>query len=478
MNRTVWVHGGLLGIALLAAYFVWTREPTTVSEDEVQIVNLRGDLDRVVYASDERTVEINQRKDDRGLYHWVRVETWETPPPKPKAPVPPPNTNSVPTRPGEVGKPAMQNSAPMRKMDSPIAVPKPGVAPTKEVKKAVGDKAVGDKESLRQDPKANLDQDQLSSRTDKSKSAVEPAKRLEAAPSPAASRLSGQGNAASPTIKAGQKPESNTPVNTTALKQEIKPEPKVRKVQEFTGNKSTEELMKNLSTLTSLRALGKVDADKLKAFGLTDTKKSLTLVSNSIPRVFLIGGNTYGNMDVYIQDKEDGRVYVVHPKSLQDFQYAEFRLMERNLHSFDQSDIERAVVTLKNGKKTLVQQNRKEPTNAYWADENTPNKKQVFYRNWINKVFRINILEYVAPSKKLEGLNPILTIEYFSGSRKLGSMQLFKQESTKPPAGGNPADLTAGGDYFVQSETTRQFAKISRAFGDELSRDIPNLLKE
>ncbi len=411
MKRPVMLHGVLLTAGLCAAYLTWTRDQTG-AEDEVQIVSLRAGLDRAIYKAEDRTVEIERRKDGQGSYHWLHVETWESPPPPPPPPAPAPT-------------------------------PTPAPAPdTKAEPKAEGKKA----EPKQAEPKK-----------------AEPKKA--------------EGKKAEPKADAKQDPHAGHGHGAPTLAPPPPPRPKVKKVQEFKGSKSADELMKGLASLSAVRSLGPIsDPEKLKAFGLEGSKKTLTLVSGSSPRVFVIGGNTYGNMDTYLQDKQDGRVFVVRPRLLQDFLYAEFRLVDRMLHAFDPVDIERAIVTAPAGRKELVQQNRRDPAGAYWADAATPDKRKDFYRNWMSKVMRLSGMEYVQPGKKLEGAKLLVTLEYLGGGKRLGECKLYKAQTMIPGVAGSTE--TGAGDYYAISENSRAMVKLSRPLGEEIERDIGNLMKE
>lgn len=391
MNRPVLVHGLLLGLALVAAYFVWTRDPST-SEDEIPILSVRSGLDRVVYSAPERTVEINRKKDDQGSYYWIRAEKVE------EKPVTPPKPPAPPAKPdaGPAAKPA-------------------------------GDKDKNAKPTA--------------------------AKPADGGPAAAA------------------KPDAGPPAKPAKTK--------VRKVQEFKGNKAAEDLMKALSNLAAIRSLGAVEPDKLKAFELEKSEKTLTLVTGSSPRTLIVGGNTYGNMDVYIQDKQDKRVYVVRPRQLQDLQYAEFRLVDRDLHAFPGADVERAMISTGKAKKTLVQQNRRDPANAFWADEAAPEKRKEFYRNFMGKLLRLQAVEYVPPKQKPDNLTEILAVTYQVTGGKRGFLRLFRRDTGAklpvPTATPTPGEEK---EYYAVTDNTRGQVKLSSRLADEIARDIDNLMKD
>jgi hypothetical protein len=223
-----------------------------------------------------------------------------------------------------------------------------------------------------------------------------------------------------------------------------------------------------------------VDKDKLKAFGLEESKKTLTLISGSSPRTFIIGGNTFGNQDVYVQDRQDRRVYVVRPRNLQDLQYAEFRLVDRELHSFSPSDVESAALVAGKRRKELVQKSRRDPSKAFWVDANAPEKKKDFYRNFMGKLLRLQAMEYVPPKEQKKGLAEVLRVEYRVASGKRGFLRLYRSAPPPPllPGAKPPTPPPSGKEYFGISNNTRAQVKINARLVDEVVRDIENLMKD
>jgi len=281
----------------------------------------------------------------------------------------------------------------------------------------------------------------------------------------------------------GQKPQASdatdggAAADGRAKPDTVPPKPKMIKVtkhQEFKGNPSADELLKGLATLTAVRSLGTVEKDKLKSFGLEESKKTLTLVAGSSPRTFIIGGNTFGNRDLYIQDRQDKRVYVVRPRLLEDLQYAEFRLVDRDLYGFTSSDVERATVVAGKRRKVLSQQNRRTPTSAFWADAAEPTKKKDFYRNFMGKLLRLQAMEYLKPDEKKSGLVELLSVECQLAAGKQASFKLYE--------GGPPAIAPAKGqpmkDYYAVSTNSRSMVKINARLADEVARDIDALMKD
>jgi len=254
---------------------------------------------------------------------------------------------------------------------------------------------------------------------------------------------------------------------------------KVPKTKQFLGNKEVLDLMEQLSKLSAVRSLGLVASDKLKEYGLSDKKKVLTLVSGATPRVFIIGSTTYGNMDTYLQDKADGRVYVVRPKYLEGIQYAEYRFMERDPFGIDPTEIDRITVTAEGKSKSILQQNKRDPAAIFWADENSPTKKNELYKTWTNNLLRLRVSEYFAREEKSSGEKQRLKVEFFRGEKSLGSVTLFERanQATLPLALPNDKQPPAGTvEYLVFSTHTRSNAKVVNTLAEEILRDLPAIL--
>ena len=467
MTRSVFVTGSLLATSLVAAFFVATREPSTTSSDEnIRIVNMRN-IDSVRYESDKRKVSIITKKDDSGKYAWLSVEALEAKPSKlaptrvhgshaghghghgrpavdkkpprprhrhPGSAAPPPPTK----RPGSL-RPA-PGQRPGLKTPPPTApTPAPGPKAIKPAKT--------DPPSLSQDPKADPH-------------AKAPVKAIPKPIKPSARQPASQ-----PTSKPAGQPAK----------------PKVEKVwkkQAFAGNESADKLMQDFAQFSAIRALGQLGTEKLKEFGLTESKTELHISSGATTRTLIIGDKTYGNMDYYIQDKTDGRVYVIRPKPIQDLLYAEHRLMARSLHTITVSDIDQVSIRTPKQSKIIVQHDRRKPASAVWTNEGGDKTSQKeSYKAWLAKIFRLRAIEYSKPEAAPENLNELFALEFGLGSRQKGYLKLYRQEPG-PGAAAGAKSADSKGDFWAQSNVTRVPVKLSRSLADEIVRDLDGVLKD
>ena len=269
--------------------------------------------------------------------------------------------------------------------------------------------------------------------------------------------------------EAAKKPEETKPAPKPAPK-------KIKKVQAFIGSQSAEELMKSLAKLSAMRSLGKAEGKKLEGFGLKKGDRGLVLEFKGSKKELNLGDNTYGNMDRYVQDKADGRVYVVEPRYLGDFPYAEFRLKDTGLTRVERVEIEKVQVAAKDKKKVLVQRHNNTPQKAFWSDEAAPDKSRLLYGNWVDKLTRLSVAEYLPPDEAPKGLTEVLAVAYRGKGDTLDEVRLYRGPPAMPAADkGKPRAVTA--DAYAKSRHTRALVKINGTLLEEILRDLDSILK-
>lgn len=99
--KSIFVHGALLGTALLVAFLTWTEDRSTGAAEEPGVTVWQHDPEDVAgvtYRSDERVVELEHRGPAGGRYLWARETT----------PVPP--TSAPDTLPGEPAAPGTRTN--------------------------------------------------------------------------------------------------------------------------------------------------------------------------------------------------------------------------------------------------------------------------------------------------------------------------------------------------------------------------------
>lgn len=413
------LHAVLALLALTAAYLTWTRDRTQVQQID-QVVALdakKRDLVSVTHKDESRTVVVERKVDGSGEpYAWVTVTTRSKTLVTPGSP-PPPGTSPAGEHGAPPAAPASGDSKAAPASGDGKAAPAPGKPAAPKTDKG-GDKAAADKEG------------------EKSAPATAPA------PAPPAS--------------------SAAPAPVHEIKE-------TETVKSFRGSEQADKLLEAFTPLMALRALGTVDEAKAKELGLTESKKSLVVQFKNRSVQFAIGSTSYGAGDIYVRD-DQGQVFLLPSRFSSDFEYAESRLMERRLHRFERPDISRVEVTVGGKKKVLVQQNRQDPVNYYWAEEQTPTKRDDVLRNWMDKVLRIAISDYVAKGEEPQppamsqaqgspAYGEVLTLRFYDGRRSIGHATF----SRYPKGSTN--------EYYATTELTIGLVRLLSATAESAVQD-------
>jgi hypothetical protein len=233
------------------------------------------------------------------------------------------------------------------------------------------------------------------------------------------------------------------------------------------GNDGANRLFERFAPLRATRALGALDASKLKDLGLETTKKKIEIISRGSKRRFAIAPAPPGGSDPYLRDEADGKVYIIPHGILTDLQSAQTNLVERRLHPFRIEDIDRIKVTA-GGKEREFKASRIDdlpgirlsPVGSDKTDENA--------KNWHDRVWNLFPSDVLGKGEAPKEGTPKVSVrvEYFARGRSLGWVELAR--TTPAPANESSASPAPSGPdaAYARSEFTLGWAKIpSDAFG-------------
>ena len=459
-SATVIIHAVLAGLALIFAYLTWTRDRTAPAADTAVALDVnKRDITTLQYEDDSRTVSVERRTGSDGeAYAWVTVKTRSkvlntTPGGEPRVAMPGhgPPAGLPPAPVGPPGAPSPHAVIPPGAVANPKAVA-PGVKPV--AKPAPGAKPA----PVKGGEKSGVDKNMPAAPA--GHPAVTASAPAPAAPQPAAALAAPGAVSAAPAARAA--PPPGTPVH------EIK---ETVTTKQFRGSDQADKLLELFAPLKSVRALGKVDPAKAKELGLTDSKKSLMITAHGVPTKFIIGGTSYGGGDSYVQDPE-GRVFLISQRLISDFEFAESRLMERRLHRFERADFDRLEITVAGKRRVLLQKSRQDPQNFFFAEEATPDKRDDTLKNWVEKVLRMAINDYVAqgeepqpssaaPMSGAPAMGDIVTLRFFDGRKSLGSAVLSRYQNPK----------TNQVEFFARTENTIGQVRLLTATAESAIQD-------
>jgi hypothetical protein len=174
----------------------------------------------------------------------------------------------------------------------------------------------------------------------------------------------------------------------------------------------------------------------------------------------VLGSTSYGGGDSYARDGQ-GRAFLLPQRIIADFEFAESRLMERRLHRFERADFDRVEITVGGKKRMLLQQKRQDPTNYYFSDAATPDKRDDTMKNWMDKVLRIAISDYVAQGEEPQASPPpgaagqpalgdIMTLRFYEGRKEIGNAVFSRQLNPK----------TNQPEFYGRTETTISLVRL------------------
>ncbi|HEY1534665.1 MAG TPA: DUF4340 domain-containing protein, partial [Polyangiaceae bacterium] len=223
------------------------------------------------------------------------------------------------------------------------------------------------------------------------------------------------------------------------------PSPPKRETIRFLSVKAADDLIKSLAPLHALRAVGKVEGTRAEEFGLDKPDGTLKLTVGGKEQTLTFGSATPGGTERYAKSGS-GDVYAVSGDIVQALLYAEARLPERELHEFKPEEASEVKVS-KGGKTRDL--SRVAGKNEGWADTATPTKLDETAGNWMTKLGRLHVQDWVEkPSASLGPDSRVVSVAYFAGSKPLGTLDLFRVPGEK------------GNEYLAKTEYGRWYAHV------------------
>jgi len=228
------------------------------------------------------------------------------------------------------------------------------------------------------------------------------------------------------------------------------------------GNDAAKSLYERFAPLRATRALGVLDATRLKDLRLDDAKRHLTVQTRSGRRVFDLATPPLGGNDPYLRDKTDGRVFVVARSILTDFATALNGLVERHLHSFRLEEADRVSLTAGAAKKDYRIARSGDGHGVEFAAAGTPDKPDPAARAWHERAFSPVVADLLGKGETPAEGEPQtkLRLEYFARGRSLGWLELA-EASVEPTGPMSDAAAPAKKVWFARSELTLGWGKLS-----------------
>jgi hypothetical protein len=237
-----------------------------------------------------------------------------------------------------------------------------------------------------------------------------------------------------------------------------------RTTAHFIAVKQGEELFKSLAPLQVLRVLGKVDEGRKKDFGFDAEQGSLYVSIGGKDHTLVFGGSTPGGSDHYARDPVTGNAYVVPGTILRDLTSADQRLVERDLHGFEDATVKRIRVTVGEASRELV---RSADKKDFWAAPATPDEKDETASNWMSKVERLRVTSYAGdkPEPPVQPSDVVMKIEYFDDRRNIGFLELVRRPGEDDRH-----------EYIARTQHTRWYAGVLRSSAEQVDQDVKSVV--
>jgi hypothetical protein len=240
------------------------------------------------------------------------------------------------------------------------------------------------------------------------------------------------------------------------------PSPPKHETIRFLSVKAADDLVKSLAPLHALRAVGKVEGTRAEEFGLDKPDGTLKITVGGKQQTLIFGSATPGGTERYARSAS-GDVYAVSGDIVQGLLFAEARLPERELHEFKPEEASEVKVS-KGGKTRSL--SRVAGKNEGWADSATPAKLDETAGNWMTKLGRLHVQDWVEkPSAALGPDSSVVSVAYFAGSKPLGMLELFRVPGEK------------GNEYLAKTEYSRWYARVVTSSAEGVEQDLASVVK-
>jgi len=240
------------------------------------------------------------------------------------------------------------------------------------------------------------------------------------------------------------------------------PPPAKHVTSRFVGVKAADDFVKTLAPLRALRGVGKIEGTRAEEFGFDKPEGTLKLTVGGKPQSLLIGGATPGGTERYAK-AASGDVFAISGDIVQNLLYADSRLAERDLQSFKPEEATRVKVSRAGKSRDL---SRVPDKKEGWADSATPTKLDETAGNWMAKLARLHVQDWVEKPSAAPGPDSLVVhVDYFAGSKPLGSLELYKLPGDK------------GNEYLAKSDYGRWFARVITSSAEQVDQDSASLVK-
>jgi Domain of unknown function (DUF4340) len=254
--------------------------------------------------------------------------------------------------------------------------------------------------------------------------------------------------------------------------------------REFPVGEAGDTVVDNMAAMHVVRALGTLTDDQKKEFKLDAGVTTLAVIFKDGTKNFVVGDPVTGTAQRYALDPDSGKGYILAGTLISPLQSGESVLAPKQPNGFDQASLDTVELTA-NGKsrtasrvETTTEKGIKAKT---WGDKKTQKPDQTL-ANVIDNIDNLKASKY-APELAVKDMTKVVAVTYKdAGGKQLGTLGLYKIERPGEVPENGTADPTQPPppvvEYYVQTETTRVPAMVTKALADRIEQDVPTLFSK
>lgn len=233
----------------------------------------------------------------------------------------------------------------------------------------------------------------------------------------------------------------------------------------FTGGKSAERVVKQMAPLNAYRVMTDVSAERLEALGLAPPEGELEITRKG-GRVtkFGVGGKAFGASRRYLHAVDTSTVYLVEAMPFRSLEAPDRQMIERNVVGVARADVASVELTAGSASRTVQQFNRDDRRAAYWAGADSPDQKDEQFSNWLDKVFRLRVEDYVEDTEM--GVAEAVAQVKFHTDDGTYLVALYRSTEGEKPV------------FYARSDYLRRYVKLREAAAGDVVADLEAIIGE
>ncbi len=243
------------------------------------------------------------------------------------------------------------------------------------------------------------------------------------------------------------------------------PTPPVPSRAEFKVGTAGNPLMEGLAPFVAKRRLEGVGED-LAALGLDPPAGTLEITrEGKPPRLFELGSNAFGDVNVYLRDPSDGAIYLVEARIIRPLLKGVAGLADTQLTGIVERDVERLTVRMGERQATFEQHNPDDNEARFWSVAGEEEKSPEGHA-WVAKMLRLRSSKYLQGDEAPADLAHAFDVSVQGEDGTTVTVEVLRN-----------FDDQGQEQFFARSQHTRGLVLLPRSAATDTSADLEAVLQ-